>query len=219
MREAKGVIVVRVGRRDAGLVWPRDASVLDSLALALGVVVDVGHKGGGRSRAMQVHLNLVEQAGLVVAIPRDALVGCGQLDGSVERVVGCAAGVGAVAGDPLKTGWGLCCASHGNMAFYYAWDAILQCNGGTAKVNLLLNRASHMLDIELYGLKPGMHHFTNLIIHIVNSLLLFFVINWMTGKLWRSAFVAAYFALHPLNVESIAWVAERKNVLSTFFGS
>ncbi len=76
---------------------------------------------------------------------------------------------------------------------------------------------SHMLDIELYGLNSGMHHTTNLIFHALNSLLLFFVFNRMTGKLWRSAFVAACFALHPLNVESIAWVAERKNALSTLF--
>ena len=76
---------------------------------------------------------------------------------------------------------------------------------------------SHMLDIELYGLNSGMHHLTNLIFHILNSLLLFFVLKRMTGALWRSAFVAACFALHPLNVESVAWLAERKNVLSTFF--
>ena len=76
---------------------------------------------------------------------------------------------------------------------------------------------SHMLDCQLYGLNPGMHHTTNLILHILNSLLLFLVFKQMTGALWRSAFVAALFALHPINVESVAWVAERKNVLSTFF--
>ncbi|MBC2695325.1 MAG: hypothetical protein HF982_08645, partial [Desulfobacteraceae bacterium] len=76
---------------------------------------------------------------------------------------------------------------------------------------------SHMLDCQIYGLIPGMHHRTNLILHIVNSILLFFVFQKMTGALWRSAFVATLFALHPLNVESVAWVAERKNVLSTFF--
>jgi hypothetical protein len=76
---------------------------------------------------------------------------------------------------------------------------------------------SHMLDCQLYGLNPGMHHTTNLILHIINSLLLFLVFQQMTGALWRSAFVAAIFALHPINVESVAWVAERKNVLSTFF--
>jgi len=76
---------------------------------------------------------------------------------------------------------------------------------------------SHMLDCQIYGLIPGMHHRTSLIFHIVNSILLFFVLQKMTGALWKSAFVAALFALHPINVESVAWVAERKNVLSTFF--
>ena len=76
---------------------------------------------------------------------------------------------------------------------------------------------SHMLDCELYGLNPGGHHLTNLLFHIANTLLLFLVLNRMTGALWRSSFVAALFALHPLHVESVAWVAERKDVLSTFF--
>lgn len=76
---------------------------------------------------------------------------------------------------------------------------------------------SHMLDCQLYGLHPGMHHITNLILHLANSLLVFIVFQQMTGVIWRSALVAALFALHPINVESVAWVAERKNVLSTFF--
>ncbi|HUV50212.1 MAG TPA: tetratricopeptide repeat protein, partial [Anaerolineae bacterium] len=76
---------------------------------------------------------------------------------------------------------------------------------------------SHMLDYELYGLHPMGHHWTNLQFHIANTLLLFFILFKMTGALWRSAFVAALFALHPLHVESVAWVAERKDVLSTFF--
>ena len=75
---------------------------------------------------------------------------------------------------------------------------------------------SHMLDCQIYGLNPGWHHLTNLLFHIVNTLLLFLVLRRMTGDLWRSAFVAALFALHPLHVESVAWVAERKDVLSTF---
>jgi len=77
---------------------------------------------------------------------------------------------------------------------------------------------SHMLDCELYGLNPMGHHWTNLIFHMVNSILLFMVLELMTGAIWRSAFVAALFALHPLHVESVAWVSERKDVLSTFFG-
>lgn len=76
---------------------------------------------------------------------------------------------------------------------------------------------SHMLDCELYGLNPGGHHFTSLLLHIANTLLLFVVLKRMTGALRRSVFVAALFALHPLHVESVAWVAERKDVLSTFF--
>lgn len=76
---------------------------------------------------------------------------------------------------------------------------------------------SHMLDCQLYGLHPGWHHLTNLLLHTANTLLLFLVLEWMTGALWRSAFVAALFSLHPLHVESVAWVAERKDVLSTLF--
>jgi len=76
---------------------------------------------------------------------------------------------------------------------------------------------SHMLDIEIYGLNSGMHHAVNLLFHIGNSVLLFLLLYRMTGGLWRSAAVAGLFALHPLNVESVAWVAARKNLLSTFF--
>ena len=76
---------------------------------------------------------------------------------------------------------------------------------------------SHMLDVELFGLNPAGHHLTNLLLHMANVLLLFGVLQHMTGAVWRSALVAALFALHPLNVESVAWVAERKNVLSTLF--
>ena len=74
-----------------------------------------------------------------------------------------------------------------------------------------------MVDYEFYGLHPTGHHLTNLFLHIANALLLFMVFLRMTGTLWQSGFVAVMFALHPFNVESVAWVAERKNVLSTFF--
>lgn len=77
---------------------------------------------------------------------------------------------------------------------------------------------SHMLDVKLYGLNAAGHHWTNVEFHILNTLLLFFILFKMTGSLWQSAFAAALFALHPLHVESVAWVAERKDVLSTFFG-
>jgi tetratricopeptide (TPR) repeat protein len=77
---------------------------------------------------------------------------------------------------------------------------------------------SHMLDCELYGLNPLGHHWTNLLLHMANTILLFLVLNLMTETLWRSAFVAFLFALHPLHVESVAWISERKDVLCTFFG-
>ena len=77
---------------------------------------------------------------------------------------------------------------------------------------------SHALDCQLYGLRPWGHHLTSLLFHIANTLLLFVSLQLITGAQWRSAFVAALFALHPLHVESVAWVAERKDVLSTFFG-
>ena len=76
---------------------------------------------------------------------------------------------------------------------------------------------SLMLDRQLFGVNPAGFHITNLILHIANILLLFMVLKKMTGALWQSAFVAALFALHPLHVESVAWIAERKDVLSTFF--
>jgi len=76
---------------------------------------------------------------------------------------------------------------------------------------------SHMLDVELYGLHAGGHHWTNLLMHTANTLLLFVLFRTLTGCLWRSAFVAAIFAIHPLHVESVAWASERKDVLSTLF--
>ena len=76
---------------------------------------------------------------------------------------------------------------------------------------------SHMLDVEFYGLDPRRHHLTNVFFHIASAILLFLSLNRMTGARWRCAFVAALFALHPINVESVAWIAERKNVLSSFF--
>jgi Flp pilus assembly protein TadD len=77
---------------------------------------------------------------------------------------------------------------------------------------------SHMLDCQLFGAQPGWHHFVNALFHAANTALLFAVLRDMTGALWRSALVAALFAVHPLHVESVAWISERKDVLSTFFG-
>ena len=76
---------------------------------------------------------------------------------------------------------------------------------------------SHMLDVELYGTNAGGHHVTSVILHIACSVMLFGLLLQMTGAMWRSAVVAALFSLHPLRVESVAWIAERKDVLSTFF--
>ena len=76
---------------------------------------------------------------------------------------------------------------------------------------------SHMLDVALFGLNPGFHHLVSLLLHILNSLMLFAVLHRMTHALWQSAFVALLFALHPLHVESVAWAAERKDVLSGLF--
>jgi len=93
------------------------------------------------------------------------------------------------------------------------WAFTTMDSGDWSPVNWL----SHMLDYQLYGMHPKGHHLTNLFFHIANALLLFMVLHRMTGALWQSGFVAAMFAFHPLNVESVAWAAERKNVLSTLF--
>ena len=75
---------------------------------------------------------------------------------------------------------------------------------------------SHILDVELFGLTPGPTHVTNIVFHIANTLLLFGLLRRLTGALWQSVFVAALFAVHPLHVEPVAWVAERKGLVSTF---
>jgi hypothetical protein len=77
---------------------------------------------------------------------------------------------------------------------------------------------SHMLDVGLYGMNPGGHHLSSVFIHTGSTLLLLFFLFRLTGLLWQSAFVAALFALHPMHVESVAWAAERKDVLSALFG-
>ncbi len=77
---------------------------------------------------------------------------------------------------------------------------------------------SHMLVVQFFALNPAAHHFANILLHAANTALLLLLLSFLTGSLWRSAVVAALFALHPLHVESVAWVAELKDVLSTFFG-
>ena len=76
---------------------------------------------------------------------------------------------------------------------------------------------SHAVDVALYGLRASGHHSTNLLLHLVNTILLFEILRRMTRAHWRSSIVAALFAIHPLHVESVAWIAERKDVLSAFF--
>src|SRR5438270_3144411 len=76
---------------------------------------------------------------------------------------------------------------------------------------------SHMLDCQIFGLNASGHHYVNLLIHASIVVLLFVWLNRVTGSTWKAAFVAALFAVHPLNVGSVAWVAERKNMLSTLF--
>ena len=76
---------------------------------------------------------------------------------------------------------------------------------------------SLMLDYQIFGLNPSGYHLINLLFHVMNTILLFLILRRMTKALWPSAFVACLFAIHPLHVESVAWIVERKDVLSTFF--
>ncbi|HVQ42283.1 MAG TPA: tetratricopeptide repeat protein [Vicinamibacterales bacterium] len=92
-------------------------------------------------------------------------------------------------------------------SFAHAYDAA----GGP------LTWLSHMLDAELFGMAPGPHHLQSVLLHAVNTVLLLLVLSQMTGSVWRSAFVAALFAVHPMHVESVAWVSERKDVLAATF--
>lgn len=80
-----------------------------------------------------------------------------------------------------------------------------------------LSWVSHMVDVTLFGLDPRWHHLGNVILHAINACLVLAVLHRLTGEFWPSVVVAALFAVHPINVESVAWIAERKNVLSTFF--
>ena len=80
-----------------------------------------------------------------------------------------------------------------------------------------LSTYSHMLDCQLFGLEAGGHHWMNVALHAITAVLLFLLLRQMTGRLWPSALVAALFAIHPLRVESVAWISERKDVLSGLF--
>jgi len=97
-------------------------------------------------------------------------------------------------------------------------DSVIWAFSNTEEANWHpLTWLSHMLDCQLFDLNAGLHHLTNILIHAASSVLLYLVLKRMTGAVWRSAAVAAVFAIHPTHVESVAWVAERKDVLSTFF--
>ncbi len=99
------------------------------------------------------------------------------------------------------------------------WDSIVWAFTSMEQSNWHpLSWLSHMLDVQLYGLNAGGHHVTNIILHTCNTLFLFLLLSWMTGRSWCSAAVAALFAVHPMHVESVVWIAERKDVLSTFLG-
>ncbi|SPE57173.1 putative Tetratricopeptide TPR_2 repeat protein [Verrucomicrobia bacterium] len=99
-----------------------------------------------------------------------------------------------------------------------SWANLGWALGATRTCNWLpVTWMSHILDVQLFGLNPGAHHLTSLILHAANAVLLFLLLQRLTGACWCSSLVAALFALHPLHVESVAWLAERKDVLSAFF--
>jgi tetratricopeptide (TPR) repeat protein len=105
-----------------------------------------------------------------------------------------------------------------NIAHGLTIHGIIHAFSGTHSANWHpLTTLSHMLDCQQYGLHAGGHHFTNIVLHTIAVVLLFLVLQQMTSSIWRSAFVAAVFAIHPLHVESVAWISERKDVLSAVF--
>jgi len=111
----------------------------------------------------------------------------------------------------------LCVTENGYVQNGLNLEGIRWAFGFTGVAYWPLTWISHMLDCQLFGLVPGPHHMVNVAIHILNALFLFLIIFRMTGAQYKAAAIALLFALHPLNVESVAWVAERKNVLSTLF--
>lgn len=99
------------------------------------------------------------------------------------------------------------------------WDSVKWTFQTTKTSNWIpLTWLSHMLDTELFGLDPGLHHLTNLILHSLNTVLVFLLLYRLTGRPWAAFWAAVLFALHPLRAESVAWASERKDTLSTFFG-
>src|SRR5882724_3488359 len=92
----------------------------------------------------------------------------------------------------------------------FGWALTHTCAGNWHPLTLM----SHALDCQIYGLNPAGHHLTSVIFHAANTIILFLLLRALTGASWRSAVVAVLFALHPLRVESVAWISERKDVLS-----
>ena len=109
-------------------------------------------------------------------------------------------------------------SSNPNVASGLTWDGVRWAltTGYSANWHPL-TWMSHMLDVQVFGMNPGAHHVVNLVLHVLSTVLLFGILQRMTGETGKSAFVAALFAVHPLHVESVAWAAERKDVLSTVF--
>ncbi len=107
---------------------------------------------------------------------------------------------------------------NGHVQAGLTWESVLWAFRSTEVANWHpVTWLSHMLDCELFGLAPWGHHLTSILLHAVNATLLFWVLRQMTGATWRSLVVALLFGVHPLRVESVAWIAERKDVLSTTF--
>ncbi len=99
----------------------------------------------------------------------------------------------------------------------FTWEGVKAVLTNPDYYCMQLSLLSHMLDCEIFGLAPGKHHLTNVLFHIANVILLFILLKKISGNLWPSTLAAFLFAVHPLNVESVAWIAERRNVLCTFF--
>ena len=99
------------------------------------------------------------------------------------------------------------------------WDGIVWAFGRGANVAywMPLTYLSHMIDVQVFGMRAGPAHVVNVVLHAINTALLYLLLRWMTGAVWSSAFVAVMFGVHPLHVESVAWIAERKDVLSGLF--